>query len=379
LLSGGRAIGRSRLNDFRQRHGALFAGLIEQTVAMAQKSGLLAFDELAADSVRLRAHASTKNVRTLARSKKRLEELALVDESTLSESERETHQAKLDKHRKAVTECEQRGRTNIITTNPSAGLMKFPDGAGLPGHRVTAMAAGVQERLVISVLITADTNDYGRLEAIVDAAVATLGRVGVDEQTRLSIAADAGYCAQTDLAFAERVRERMDVLIDGTHALETRSRFFGRDRFVIRDDGTALCPAGRLMKGPTRQSDDRTLWRGVGCTDCAMRADCTESRERKLTVNLDLERLRAAMSAKLDTPDGKQRYNRRIATVEPVFSNLESTMGYRRVSSRNEQTIVAEILLKVLSHNISRLFAAKRLLRVFCLVAADGLHPLRYE
>src|SRR5262245_48085 len=49
----------------------------------------------------------------------------------------------------------------------------------------------------------------------------------------------------------------------------------------------------------------------------------------------------------------------------------------QRVVSRFEQTIVAEVLLKVLAHNVSRLLAAKKLSRVDCWITPDGmLRPL---
>jgi len=373
LLSGGHGISRSTLNEFRLRHGALFADCIAQTVAMAQAEGLLALGDLAADSMRLRAHASTKAVRTLVRSKRRLAELAAVDENGLSEAEQARHRAKVAKHTQAVAECEARGRTSIVTTNPSAALMKFPDGAGLPGHRISAMAAGVKARFLVAVLVTADTNDYGLLEPVVAETEKTLARAGVPGDARLQLAADAGYCAQADLAFAERVRDRIDVLIDGVREPENRSRCFGRDRFEIRDDGSALCPAGRLMKGPAHHHDGRTIWTGVGCGDCSLRPQCTEGRYRSLTANLELDRLRTAMQARLTAPGGLDRYHRRIATVEPVFSNIESVMGYRRASSRHEGTVVAEVLLKVLAHNISRLRVARRLSRVYWRITPEGV------
>lgn len=373
LLSGGHAISRSKLNEFRQQYGALFADCIAQTVALAQADGLLALGDLAADSMRLRAHASTKAVRTLVRSKKRLAELAAVEESALSEPEREAHRAKVAKHTKAVAECEARGRTSIVTTNPSAALMKFPDGAGLPGHRISAMAAGVKARLVVAVLVSADTNDYGLLEPIVRETTRVLARSGVSENTPLQLAADAGYCARADLAFAERVRDRIDILVAGAETPEGRAGLFGRDRFTFHPDGSIDCPAGRLMKGPVPQPDGRARWTGVGCGGCALRAQCTTGRERSVFIDREFDQLRAAMRSRMETPGGRERYNRRIATVEPVFSNLESTMGFRRASSRHEKTVVAEVLLKVLAHNISRLLAARRLSRVYWLVAPEGI------
>lgn len=380
LLSGGHAISRSKLNEFRQQHGALFEECLEQTVALAQAQGLLPLDELAADSMRLRAHASTKAVRTLVRSKKRLAELEERDVDSLPEVEQAKHREKVAKHTSAVAECEARGRTSIVTTNPSAALLKFPEGAGAPGHRVSAMAAGVQARFLISILVTADTHDYGLLEPLVIATQDTLARSGVPAEAPLQVGADAGYCARADLAFAERVRDRVDILVAGTEASEDRSRFFGRDRFTFTDDGSVYCPAGRVMNGPYRESDGRTKWTGVGCAACELRPQCTPGRTRSLLVDEELDRVRAAMRERMNAEGGRDRYNRRIATVEPVFSNLESSMGYRRASSRHEATVRAEILLKALAHNISRLLGRQALSRVYCLVTpGGGLAPVGEE
>ncbi len=66
-------------------------------------------------------------------------------------------------------------------------------------------------------------------------------------------------------------------------------------------------------------------------------------------------------------PGARERYNQRMATVEPVFANLEETMGFRRASSRHTTSIVAEVLLNVLAHNLSRLAAARKLSCVCCI------------
>jgi IS5 family transposase len=74
------------------------------------------------------------------------------------------------------------------------------------------------------------------------------------------------------------------------------------------------------------------------------------------------------MRGRLAKPGARERYNRRVSTVEPVFSAIEDSMGYRRVSSRLPETVKAEILLKVLAHNVSRLVTAKRLRAVYVVV-----------
>ncbi len=49
-----------------------------------------------------------------------------------------------------------------------------------------------------------------------------------------------------------------------------------------------------------------------------------------------------------------------------LFASIQDVMGFRRASSRLDRTIQAEVLLKVLANNISRL-AARRPLAVICL------------
>jgi hypothetical protein len=78
------------------------------------------------------------------------------------------------------------------------------------------------------------------------------------------------------------------------------------------------------------------------------------------------------MLERMAQPDAPARYARRMATVEPVFASLEHDMGFRRLSSRFTRTIGAEVLLKLLAHNISRLLARTKLFCVFFLLEAPA-------
>lgn len=373
LLTGGHTVSSATLRAFRQHHGAVFRHALAQTLALAQAHGLLRLEELAVDSLRLRAHASTKAVRTLTRSTRRVAELEAVEPAGLSPDARAVHAAKLRKHREAIAQCRARGQTSVVTTNPAAALMKFPDGAGLPGHRVTVTASGVQARLVVGVLVDADPTDYGKLEAAVQAAQVGLAQAGVPPEAVRAFTADAGFAAHADLTFAATPPPGLTILVACGSEAEPAGRFFGRDRFILHDDGTATCPAGQAMKGPTRHSDGRTMWTGIGCATCPLRPACTPGHHRTVTADRALDRVRTAMRARLATPEGRARYNTRIATVEPVFAQVEDTMGFRRASSRHAATVLAEVLLKLLAHNIRRLIALKPLSCVYVLMTPPAL------
>jgi transposase len=365
LLGRGGKHSGATLRRFRKDNAELFTAAIEQTVALARADGRIDERDLAADSVRLRAHASTKAVRTRKRSMERLRELAAVALDQLDSEGRAAHQAKVRKHAEALALCDERDTSSVVLTSPSAALMKFPSGAGLPGHRATVIASGQASRFVVGVLIDADTNDYGKLESAVAETRRVLERAGLPPEAQLQIAADAGYWSEADLIFAAEADD-VDVLIADPRAEPaTTLRFFGRDRFTIHDDRTATCPAGRTMYGPYDDvTAGRTKWLGDGCEACPLRSQCTDGRRRTLTASTAAE----AMRVRLKAHGARARYNRRMATVEPVFSSLEDAMGYRRVSTRHEGAVRGEILLKILAYNVSRLIQTGRLRPVFFLV-----------
>lgn len=380
-LCGGRSPSPATLKRRRATHAEFFERAIAQTVAFAAEAGLIDVQSLAVDSVRIRAHASTKQVRTVSRSTERLEELSEVDATSLPPDEHATHDSKVHKHETALAACAERDRTNIVLTNETAGLMKFPSGASGPGHRATVVASGVQSRFVISVFVDGDATDYGKLEKAVTQARDVLETLGLRQQDqKLVVTADAGYCAPRDLAFAERNRPWVDVLVPIQEHGPKPTKFYGHDRFVLHDDGSATCPSGRPMAGPYPNSDGRTRWRGIGCQDCEERPKCTDGKTRTLYVDVETSRLRRAMRERMQAPDASALYNRRIATIEPVFSYLQSSMGFRRVSSRSPKTVLAEILLKLLAYNVQRLIraqdAASGVLCVRFWVSPDGSYGL---
>lgn len=376
-LCGGGCPSGPTLRRFRQKKEKFFTTAIEQTVTAGFEDGLVDLDALAVDSLRLRAHASKDAVRTKARSSRRLKELAAVDVEELSAEEREKHAEKVQKHEEAVAVCEERGVASYVTTNELAALMKFPSGANAPGHRTTVVASGASTRFVVGVLVDADPTDHGKLKGALEHTRDSLRRSRVNQDDRISVTADAGYFSDADLQFAQEAQDWADVLIKEAPASGKFKDLFSRDRFTIHDDNTAFCPAGTKMLGPYPNNKEHTefKWEGVGCGKCALKPQCTRGKFRSISLNPGKERARQAMRDRMAQPGAIERYNKRIATVEPVFSFLEETMGFRRATSRHKETVVSEVFLKILAYNIDRLIranqAAKRLLCVFYLVIIE--------
>jgi transposase len=64
----------------------------------------------------------------------------------------------------------------------------------------------------------------------------------------------------------------------------------------------------------------------------------------------------AKMAWLLSTPEGKARYKKRGATVEPVNAHLKQARGLRRLSRRGLTAARAELALTALANNLARLF-----------------------
>lgn len=371
FLAGGHRVSERTLSRFRSENLELFQSCLLETERIAHELGLLRTDELSADSMRLRAHASTHAVRSLRRANERLAELAEVDVARLDDAARQQHEEKVKAHRETVAECKRREAPSYVTTNESAALLKFPGGGTMPGHRVTVISSGKKERIVVGVLVDASANDVGKLEGIVEQARSVLTKIGFRDDVGLRVRADAGYWSRKDLIFVEKNRAWLDALIPEARKTSPQQteKYYTRERFKVFDD-KVICPAEKPMRGPHRDEHSER-WRGVACPSCPLKPQCTPTRMRSFHLDRDYERAAASMRARMAKPDARQLYNERIASIEPVFSNLQSVMQYRRVTSRVQRTILAEIHLKLLAHNVSRLLAAGPT-ELFALIASDA-------
>jgi hypothetical protein len=65
------------------------------------------------------------------------------------------------------------------------------------------------------------------------------------------------------------------------------------------------------------------------------------------------------MRWKFDSPRGREIYSRRIATVEPVFANLQNK-GMRRFTLRGRKKVDAQWQLFTMVHNIEKIARWRR-------------------
>lgn len=136
------------------------------------------------------------------------------------------------------------------------------------------------------------------------------------------------------------------------------------------DARTCVCPAGKSLyrKGARNVTNGYVgeHFRGAkrDCAPCARRAQCLRTPETTVVRNVAFLRGREdaerethtmRMQQRLDTPEGREQYGRRFATVEPVFANLRYNKRLDRFTLRGRTKVNGQWLLFCLVHNIEKL------------------------
>ena len=61
------------------------------------------------------------------------------------------------------------------------------------------------------------------------------------------------------------------------------------------------------------------------------------------------------MKQKIDTPEGRQQYSRRLGIVEPVFGHITSSIGLKRFSLRGWVKVNIQWKLFCIVHNLTKI------------------------
>jgi transposase len=133
---------------------------------------------------------------------------------------------------------------------------------------------------------------------------------------------------------------------------------------------TCICPAGKSLQRSGTHRDkrgfigDRFRAADSTCQHCPLRTRCLRNPDklagRQVTFFKDKapdapESATARMRRKIDSPEGRRRYGRRFATVEPVFANLRHNKRLNRFTLRTRRKVDTQWKLYCLVHNIEKL------------------------
>jgi transposase len=233
-------------------------------------------------------------------------------------------------------------------------------GSGSEQELLLPVVADMKSVLKPDSLITADAG-YHSEENLKQLAALEIHSLIADNDMR-----------KRDERFATQVRHQQspDPLHDKSPANQKPTLYQPSDFQYDPQHRTCICPAGKSLYG----HGSHCVTRGVvtirfqgaqrDCVPCTHRTRClrTPAITKTRQVAFVQGRLPDApeshtqlMKRRIDSPDGRARYGRRFATVEPVFGNLRYNKGLDRFTLRGRSKVNAQWQLFCLVHNIEKL------------------------
>ena len=143
---------------------------------------------------------------------------------------------------------------------------------------------------------------------------------------------------------------------------------FTADDFKFDDKiGRLICPAGVKMYIRNRNFKTAQGYKGINyqapktaCRSCKLRSKClqnpeTESRQVNIFFEKPSMSLTDEMKRKIDTPQGKKTYRKRLGIVEPVFANIRTCKRMDHFTLRGRTKVNIQWLLYCTVHNIEKI------------------------
>ena len=254
-------------------------------------------------------------------------------------------------------------------------------------------AVDAKHQIIVDAQAHGTGSEQELLIPVVKAMRATLD----DEHSLLTktslITADAGYHSESNLR--QLADLNVDALIADTNMRSRDERFAGQDKYKALPDplhdkggnpqkaacyrpqdfdydaqaGTCFCPAGKQLygngSGCTINGYAAVKFQGAqrDCVPCEQRDRCLRTPAKTKTRQVAFFQGKAnghesctdKMKRRIDSPEGRARYGRRFATVEPVFGNLRHNKQLNRFTLRGQKKVDAQWKLYCLVHNIEKL------------------------
>lgn len=250
------------------------------------------------------------------------------------------------------------------------------------------------------IIVDAQTHGTGSEQELLVPVVKAIKSALNNEQTLITpaslITADAGYHSERNLK--QLAELEVDALIADNGMRQRDERFADRGKHKQHPDPlhnksnnklakkhagvyrptdfhydaethTCVCPAGKTLYGNGSHCVIHGFvaikFQGAqqDCVPCEQRDKCLRTPAKTRTRQVSFFQGKAdatvsftdKMKARIDSLEGRARYGRRFATVEPVFGNIRHNKQLNRFTLRSQRKVDAQWKLYCLVHNIEKL------------------------
>ena len=119
-------------------------------------------------------------------------------------------------------------------------------------------------------------------------------------------------------------------------------------------------PNGTAFKNPDGARAVSYRASKKACAGCRLRSKCLRNpgqktpRQVRIFYKRGTAGLTHAMKAKIDTPEGRRTYSKRLGIVEPVFANIAAQKGLDRFTLRGRAKVNVQWKLYCMVHNLEK-------------------------
>jgi len=368
-LTGRLAPDHKTIADFRKDNGHAIRQVCARFIALCRTVGLLAETSVVIDGSKFKGVNNRDRNFTRAKMERRMTQieegvaryLQQLDTADRQESS-EVLEAKTSRLKEKIEKLKEEMRRlealkaqmlatpdqQISLTDPDARSMATSGrGSGVVGYNVQ-IAVETKHHLIITHEVTNVGTDRSQLAHMAKAAKATL------QVESLDAVADRGYFSSREILACEEAGITVTLPKPMTSNSKAEGRFGKQDfRYVVEED-VYICPAGaRLAYSFTTEENGLILRRyaTTACQSCAIKRNCTTSKERRIT-RWEHEHVLDAVQRRLDEHPEKMRQRRE--TVEHPFGTIKARMGATHFLMKTLPRVTAEMALHVLAYNLTR-------------------------
>jgi transposase len=352
---------------FRSSHVDSIKDVFAQVVTVCKEMGMLGVGKLSLDGTKIKANASVKQSKNADALDKEIDKI-LKESIEIDKAEDEMYgnstpyqmpkelvdkTKRLEKIKAAKKKLEEEKLEKINVTDNDAKIMKHKDGSLKPSYN-GQIAVDDKEQVIVAADLVTDTNDVNQVDPMIQLIWATMG-------CRPTILlADAGYFSYDNIDLLNQIGTD-SYIPDNFFKIEERgkSKYFLKSMFRFdKENDCYYCPAGITMpfKCIQKRDDEPNLNQYIGdhCSICVLRNACTKAKKRIISRD-PREHLMEDMRKKLRTEEGKELYQERMSTVEPVFGQMKQNRGFTEFLLRGKEKAKVEFIMMCIVHNIEKI------------------------
>lgn len=365
-LTGDKVIDHSTIGKFLNKFKLELIDLFSQVITIAKDKGLLDFDLLAIDTVKVRANASykeTKSLNAIQETKKTLtgQLKELFENEAHTESKEmvvlENRIQKLKIAEKILKERMQKNNqeTNINITDHDCKIVQQANGEKNTGYCITT-AVDTKNDIITHFTIDSDSNDPKKLLPVI---------IGSREETNEShktIVADSGFSSIANLEqLAEIEQEALipDRRFEAEITGETKKGEYDRSHFKYNSaKDYYTCPAkNKLEKTGSLEKNGRNynLYANRNaCINCPHRTKCTDGEYRSISRDTN-EKIKEDMRKKFDNQKNQEKYKKRAHSAESPYGDIKHNKKFRIFHRRGLEKVKMETVLVLMLHNMMKI------------------------